>query len=999
MLMGVLLGRQAAQAEMVFKQSANWTVSGAAPGTALTDTMVGVTVNAQGPYQTAGTWSSTDGTYGALATPAAPTGDGAMRYRNRTSVQGQVNFTVMNNTGKDLTIEKLHFDFGGRGATININVGYVGGAGFGGAGNVVVSALAVPTCGDTDDYHDYEVDFTGEADHVLANGEQVVIFIRRSSGDDGKLDNIYLEGSLPAAPPGQPVWAFDHTVGSIDTNSAQASCTLLNTNADVRVFWGAVNASNTFDWAYTNDLAATPTGLVSGATLSDLVEDTRYFYIFYASNTVSGLDSWSFADQSFVTRFGTSHVVTDLVVTANQSWYSRELSWTDNFSTETAYVIERSTNAGSTWATLTTVAGDAASYNDVYGSVDGILSDAAGYHYRIAASNAIGLSGWSASATAASVPKLGSIIVAHHNTIPSVTPTAVDVVGVAGVSATIVSEQTSGNDGPNRGSNDGYYGNRHREPSAPTAAGGGECTVNDRILMTISNTAAGDGLSLDTIHFDSVKDANSALNVGVGYVGGAAWGGAGNVQLALYYPPEEVATVSDYGDYHIDLTGLPTNTLDEGESIQFYWKRVVGGGGEMHVDNIAIEGSAATVAAGQPAWAADYTVTSIDTNMANASCTLTSADGDVSVFWGTVNAGESFSWAYTNDLGATPTGLVSDVTLDNLVEDTQYHYIFYASNTVSGLDDWSAEGASFVSKFGAAHMVTDLVVTADQSWYSRALTWTDSLGTEAAFVIERSTNAGLTWTSLATVAANATSYDDVYGSVDGILSDQTYHYRIAASNAVGLSAWSASATAPLVAQLGTIVAAHHSQGTTSLMVMDVVDVAGIHATIQALNGGVDNRGSDDGYYGNRHGDPSAPVTAGTSIAGGSGGGTELLVTISNTAAGDGFALDTLHFDAAKDNASALNVGVGYVGGGAWGGVPGELQQVALFYPGQRSGNVADYFDYHVSLTGLPTNTLDVGESIQFYWRRVVGGGGTIDIDNIAIEGTATLSRGMVLIIR
>ena len=140
------------------------------------------------------------------------------------------------------------------------------------------------------------------------------------------------------------MWDADYTVTNIDTNSADASCTLAGTNADVKVFWGTVDATTNFTWAYTNDLGATSTGLVP-ATLSNLVDDTTYYYIFYVTNAESGSFDWSEKNQNFDTKLG--HVVTDLAAAA-VSKSQINLTWTDNFDHETGYVIQSSTNVRET---------------------------------------------------------------------------------------------------------------------------------------------------------------------------------------------------------------------------------------------------------------------------------------------------------------------------------------------------------------------------------------------------------------------------------------------------------------------------------------------------------------------------------------------------------------------------------------------------------------------------------------------------------------------------
>jgi hypothetical protein len=69
------------------------------------------------------------------------------------------------------------------------------------------------------------------------------------------------------------------------------------------------------------------------------------------------------------------------------------------------------------------------------------------------------------------------------------------------------------------------------------------------------------------------------------------------------------------------------------------------------------------------------------------------------------------------------------------------------------------------------------------------LRWTDNAGNETGFKIERSTN-GTTFTQIATVGANVTSYSN-----NGVRQGTTYVYRVRATNATGDSPYSDTATA------------------------------------------------------------------------------------------------------------------------------------------------------------------------------------------------------------
>ena len=64
------------------------------------------------------------------------------------------------------------------------------------------------------------------------------------------------------------------------------------------------------------------------------------------------------------------------------------------------------------------------------------------------------------------------------------------------------------------------------------------------------------------------------------------------------------------------------------------------------------------------------------------------------------------------------------------------------------------------------------------------LAWTDNSNNETGFKIERKTGAGGTYVQLATMAANATSYNDT-----GLTASTAYYYRIRSTNSVGDSGY------------------------------------------------------------------------------------------------------------------------------------------------------------------------------------------------------------------
>ncbi|NNC37925.1 MAG: hypothetical protein HKO02_10745 [Hyphomonadaceae bacterium] len=76
--------------------------------------------------------------------------------------------------------------------------------------------------------------------------------------------------------------------------------------------------------------------------------------------------------------------------------------------------------------------------------------------------------------------------------------------------------------------------------------------------------------------------------------------------------------------------------------------------------------------------------------------------------------------------------------------------------------------------------------------------WTDNASNETSFTVERSTD-GSTWSTIATLGSNATSFAD-----DGLNDDTTYFYRVSAANAAGSSAYTNTASATTDPQPSTV---------------------------------------------------------------------------------------------------------------------------------------------------------------------------------------------------
>ena len=119
---------------------------------------------------------------------------------------------------------------------------------------------------------------------------------------------------------------------------------------------------------------------------------------------------------------------------------------------------------------------------------------------------------------------------------------------------------------------------------------------------------------------------------------------------------------------------------------------------------------------------------------------------------------------------------------------TTYYWRVNAESSL-GISSWSAYWYFRTAAGPPPNAPTNLTATAISS--SRIdLSWQDNSDNESGFKVERKTGAGGTYTQIATVGANVTSY----GST-GLLANATYYYRVRAFSAAGNSGYSNEASA------------------------------------------------------------------------------------------------------------------------------------------------------------------------------------------------------------
>ncbi|WP_307845011.1 multicopper oxidase domain-containing protein [Actinotalea solisilvae] len=154
---------------------------------------------------------------------------------------------------------------------------------------------------------------------------------------------------------------------------------------------------------------------------------------------------------------------------------------------------------------------------------------------------------------------------------------------------------------------------------------------------------------------------------------------------------------------------------------------------------------------------------------------------------------------------------------------TAYLYRVVSRNTVgygSGLPSTTVQSVSGAVGVNAPATPTGLAATA-QAGPRVALAWSDRAGNETGYVVQRSTD-GVTWSTLATLARNTTSYSDTTVALGA-----SYSYRVGATNVAG-TAFGAPAVVSVAAPVAPVLSSATAvrQGASERITVRWGDVAG-----------------------------------------------------------------------------------------------------------------------------------------------------------------------------
>jgi YD repeat-containing protein len=422
------------------------------------------------------------------------------------------------------------------------------------------------------------------------------------------------------------------------------------------------------------------------------------------------------------------------------------LTWTDNSDNETGFKMERSSDGGSNFTTISTMGSDVTSYNDTG------LSPSTTYTYRLLAYNNYGNSGYSNEA---------DITTQSGGTAPS---------GPTGLGGTAVSSsQINLTWSDNSGNEDGFKVER---------SSNGGSTFTEIASVGVNVTGYNDtGLSSSTTYTYRVFAYNTYGNSNYSnQINKTTQSDGGGTEETIWgsLPPG-----TSYGNGNQWELGTVFQSSVSGDIIAIRVHSCTGESGNhtAHIwrnsDNTVISGPHIYNYGGTSEWLT-FSLASPVSIEANTDYTVVVTTGTDSqkefpyINGGTSNAGNNgdhLSYpagggVCTQSLGTRPTFSYNNNYLRDIV--------FLPGGV--GEDPPAAPG----SLNGSAVSGTEI-----------NLTWSDNSNNETGFKVERSTDSGSTFTEIAALSANVTSYNNT-----GLSPSTTYTYRVYAYNIYGNSGYS-----------------------------------------------------------------------------------------------------------------------------------------------------------------------------------------------------------------
>ena len=434
------------------------------------------------------------------------------------------------------------------------------------------------------------------------------------------------------------------------------------------------------------------------------------------------------------------------------------LSWTDASTDESSFRIQRSLDGTSSWTTIGTVIENVTTYSD------NSLSPNTTYYYRIIAYNAIGDS-------TASTKKSAKTLIAP--------PNAPSNIIVSTISATqLLVEWTEG-----YGTETGFIVQRSLDNSSWTIVH----TTPTSNVFTFSDS----GLTSGTTYYYRVSAFNGSGNSGYSLSGNGS-----TLQSVPTAPSNLNATASGL---NIVLTWTDNSNNETGFKLERsihntkVWTEIatLAANATSHGDTGLEAGTSYDyrVRAYNSGGNSDYTLTATATTLAIPSkpyllSVNVSSSTELTLSWTDGSTNES-SFKIERSLNgvsswtqiATVSANVITYSDTGLASQTKYYYRARAYNAAGNSDYSNIANGTTLQSPPATPLDFDIVVI---STSSVKLTWTVVSADQTAFVIDKSTNGGLTWTSTVINTPGLETY-----TATGLNYNTTYSFRVFARNLGG----------------------------------------------------------------------------------------------------------------------------------------------------------------------------------------------------------------------
>ncbi len=204
----------------------------------------------------------------------------------------------------------------------------------------------------------------------------------RATNGAGPSDNSNIANGKTDAPPLPTAPAAPTSlVASALSGTLQINLTWTDASNNETGFVIERSPDGSSNW---EQIATPAANATSHSDTLNLSAGTQYFYRVRATNNVGPSSDSNIANATTATA---PSAPSNLVATAAPNALTINLTWTDNASNETGFIVERSLDGVNGWQQIATPAANATSYSNTTG-----LSAATQYFYRVRAVNAIGAS-------------------------------------------------------------------------------------------------------------------------------------------------------------------------------------------------------------------------------------------------------------------------------------------------------------------------------------------------------------------------------------------------------------------------------------------------------------------------------------------------------------------------------------------------------------------------------------------------------------------------------